>query len=114
VPRKKKTTGESTSKAQAIRDTAKALPKPLRPRDVVSALAEKGITVSSAQVSTTLRAAGMKRRRRRKAKGVAETAATKPNGALTAKDLFAVKEFAKQFGGVKRASEALDLLRQLR
>ena len=47
------------SKAQAIRDAAKGLGgKKVRPKEVIAALAAQGITVSSPQVSATLKAAG--------------------------------------------------------
>lgn len=55
-----------TNKAQAIRDTAKKIGKSVRGRDVIAALEAKGITVTAAQVSNTLHAAGVRRAKRRK------------------------------------------------
>ncbi len=52
------------NKAQAIRDTAKKLGHKVRPKDIIAALAAEGITVSSPQVSATLKAAGYRRSRR--------------------------------------------------
>jgi hypothetical protein len=54
------------NKAQRIRDVAKTLGKKVRPKDVIAELAKEGVGVSSAQVSTTLSAAGYRRKRRRK------------------------------------------------
>ena len=69
--RRKKTTHTKAShahggvnKAQAIRDAAKKLGKKVRPKDIIAALAADGITVSSPQVSSTLKAAGYRRTRR--------------------------------------------------
>jgi hypothetical protein len=70
VPRKRKTkkqlASKGTNKAQAIRGTAKELGGKPRPKDVIAALATKGIKVASAQVSTVLKAAGLRRGRRRR------------------------------------------------
>src|SRR6185437_3603354 len=66
------------NKAEAIRVAAKSLGRKVRPRDVIAILKEQGITVSSAQVSTTLKAMGMRRTRRgRKAVAVAGPAASR-------------------------------------
>ncbi len=53
-----------TSKAEQIRQTATALGPSARVRDVVAALKEQGVSVSSPQVSKTLKAAGIKLKRR--------------------------------------------------
>jgi len=53
------------NKAEAIRQTAKALGKNARRRDVVAALKEKGILVSGPQDSMTLRAGRLRRKGRR-------------------------------------------------
>jgi hypothetical protein len=44
------------TKAQSIREAARELGKKARPRHIIAALAAKGIKVTSAQVSTTLKA----------------------------------------------------------
>ncbi len=64
------------SKAQRIRDVAKTLGRKVRPRDVIAELAKEGITVSSAQVSMTLRSAGYRRKRR--GRTIASETASKP------------------------------------
>src|ERR1043165_6510598 len=78
------------SKAQQIRDAAKTLGKKVRPRDIVAALKEKGTTVTSAQVSTTLSAAGYRRKRRGK-KAAATTTAPAVQNSLNVEGLVAAK-----------------------
>jgi arginine repressor len=95
------------------------LPKPVRPRDVLAALAEQGIDVSRAQISAVLAGMGMRRRRRRRGKVVANgnaaaayaTAATSP--ALTLQSLLAAKRLADQLGSVDAAKQAVDALAKL-
>ncbi|HEV3340774.1 MAG TPA: hypothetical protein VG125_10475 [Pirellulales bacterium] len=53
-----------TRKAEQIRGVAKSMGRTVRPRDVIAKLAEQGVAVSSAQVSTVLASMGMKRRKR--------------------------------------------------
>jgi hypothetical protein len=105
-------------KAQAIRDQIKKLGKKVRGRDIIAALAAKGIKVTPAQVSTTLKAAGFRRARRRKT-----SKATVPTKAATANSreiTFAVghlvqtKKLADQLGGIARLKEALTALERLR
>lgn len=106
MPRAKQTTG--LSKAEAIRQTARTLPKPVRPRDVIAALAAQGVSVSSAQVSTVLSAAGMKRRRRGRRPKVEVVQST-----LTLDSLLAAKKLVNQLGSVEAAKTAVDALAKL-
>jgi arginine repressor len=99
------------SKAQRIRDVAKALGKKVRPRDVISELAQAGISVSSAQVSTTLRDAGY-RRRRRGGKAAAIAAPASGNG-LNLDALIAAKALIQKVGSVEAAEEALRAMKKL-
>jgi hypothetical protein len=108
----------SVNKAQAIRDAAKDLGgKKVRPKDVIAALAEKGIIVSSPQVSSTLKAAGY-RRTRRKGKPIASAHKSKSaqhhdaNG-LTLEHLLAAKALIAKIGSVEAAKKALDVLAKL-
>ena len=95
-----------TSKAQRIRDVAKTLGKKVRPRDVIAELAKEGITVSSAQVSMTLRSAGYRRKRRgRKVAGAVAHPAT-ANG-LNLDALIAAKALIAKVGSIEVAEEAL-------
>lgn len=119
APKKRKSTKQSSSngvsKAQAIRDTAKELGKKARPRDIIATLASRGISVSSQQVSGTLKAAGLRRGRRRR-KGVAAVAAPKhsANGqGLNINELVQVKKLAEQLGGTSKLKELAAALERL-
>ena len=84
--------------------------KKVRPKDIIAVLAKEGVKVSSAQVSTTLRAAGYRRKRRgKKAVGNAAPAA---NG-LNLNALIAAKELIQKAGGVKAAEAAIQAIRKL-
>jgi hypothetical protein len=115
-PRASKANG-SINKAEEIRNAAKQLGgKKVRPKDVIAALADKGITVSSPQVSATLKAAGYRRIRRKgrpagspnKAKGAAH-----PEGGLSLEHLLAAKALIAKIGSVEAAKKALDVLAKL-
>jgi hypothetical protein len=112
---KKQPASNGTTKAQSIRDMANSLGKNARPRDIIAALAEKGISVSSPQVTTTLKAAGLRRgRRRKKVQGM--VAATNPsaNGhALNITDLVKVKKLAEELGGTTKLKELATALEKL-
>jgi hypothetical protein len=103
------------NKSQAIRDTAKALGKRARPKDVIAALADKGITVVSAQVSTVLKAAGMRRGRRRRrieAVVVAHKPSTNGHGFMI-DELVKVKKLAAELGGTAKIKELVGALERL-
>jgi transposase len=109
----KSSSGESqagASKAEQIRQVAAGMGGKVRPRDVIAKLAEQGVTVSSAQVSTVLRAMGMKRRRRGRspAAAVESVAST-----LTLDSLLAAKRLVNQLGSVEAAKTAVDALAKL-
>ncbi|HVA47093.1 MAG TPA: hypothetical protein VNH11_12060 [Pirellulales bacterium] len=103
-----------TTKADQIREVAKSLPKPVRPRDVVATLAEQGVKASSAQVSQVLKGMGLKRRRRAGRRAgprsvVVETVAS----TLTLDSLLAAKKLAVHLGSVEAAKTAVDALAKL-
>jgi hypothetical protein len=102
-----------TTKAQAIRDTAKKLGKRFRPRDIISALAAKGITVSSPQVSMTLKAAGYRRIRRRSKPNPATAVSARQVVTFAVNDLVQTKKLADQLGGTARLKEVLTALERL-
>jgi len=110
------------SKADAIRDAISRLGSKARPRDVISDLADKGVTVTSPQVSSLMKKLGIKRRRRRGGRVAGRVAATqsstrrgaRANGGLTAGDLLDAKRLADQLGGVEKLKKALDVLEQLK
>jgi hypothetical protein len=111
----KRSSSNGVNKAQAIRDMAKQLGKKARPRDIIAALAVKKISVSSPQVSSTLKAAGMRRGRRRR-KVVAAVAA-KPassNGhGLEINELVKAKKLAEEVGGTAKLKELAAALERL-
>jgi hypothetical protein len=90
--------------------------KPLRPRDVIATLAAEDISVSSAQVSTTLRAMGMRRRGRGpKAAGATRgRPAMSASGTLSLDSLLAAKKLVVALGSVEAAKTAVDALAKLR
>ena len=104
----------STSKAEAIRQSIRRFGKRFRPRDVIADLAEKGVEVSSAQVSTIAKTMGM--RPRRKGRGPAATgarpAATRSEE-LSLAALVATKRLSDQLGGIENVKSALDALSKI-
>jgi arginine repressor len=103
---------EHINKAQKIRDVAKSMGKKVRPKDIIAELAKEGITVSSAQVSTTLRAAGFRRKRR--GKKIAAMGAHPATGhALNLDALLAAKALIDKVGSVELAQEALAAMKKL-
>jgi hypothetical protein len=113
---KKQSPTNGTTKAQSIRDTAKELGKKTRPKDIIATLAAKGISVSSPQVSKTLKDAGLRKGRRRK-KVVAAAAAKQHSGngqGLDIHELVQVKKLAEQLGGTGKLKELAAALERLR
>jgi hypothetical protein len=122
--RSKDSSTAEMSKADAIRDAVSRLGRKARPRDVIADLAEKGVTVTSPQVSSLMKKLGIKRRRRRGAQRGAANGAVgqtssgakrgpRATGGLSANDLLDAKKLADQLGGVEKLKKALDLLEQL-
>jgi arginine repressor len=101
------------NKAQRIRDVAKTLGKKVRPRDVIAELAKEGITVSSPQVSSTLAAAGYRRKRHGKRTAVAATAHPASGNGLNLEALIAAKALIQKVGGIEVAQGALAALKKL-
>jgi hypothetical protein len=96
-----------------IRQTARTLGKRVRPRDIIAALKEKGVTVSHTLVSKTLKAAGFRRRRRGR-NAAAGTATTNSAGrGLNLDALIAAKALIEKVGGVDVAQAALSALKKL-
>ncbi len=101
------------NKAQRIRDVAKTLGKKVRPKNVISELAKEGITVSSAQVSSTLSAAGYRRKRRGKKTAAASATHPASGNGLNLEALIAAKQLIQKVGGIEVAQEALAALKKL-
>ena len=108
-----------TSKADLIRGVAREATGRVRPRDIIATLAERGVKVSSAQVSTVLRKMGLRRRRRRKGaaaeagSGVGSRVASRGVAMLQLDHLLAAKRLCDKLGGVEAAKSALDALAKL-
>ncbi|MFM8890638.1 MAG: hypothetical protein ACKOTB_03270 [Planctomycetia bacterium] len=120
----RKKTGETiSSKADLIRKVAgiiKAKGERPRPTEIVRILAEEGVTVAVAQVSTTLKAAGYRPlRKRRRGEQVAGRVAAKRAAAagrsshISMDDLLAAKSVSGAFGGTDKAIAALQALKRL-
>jgi arginine repressor len=108
------------TKAAAIRQMAGSMERPVRPRDLVAAMAAQGVQVSSAQVSQVLRAMGMRRRRRGGARVAREAApmgrrpvSNSASRSISLDSLIAAKKLADQLGGVDAAKLAVDALSRL-
>ena len=98
------------SKSEQIRQVAREMGRIVRPRDVIQTLEQRGVTVTSGQVSTVLASMGKKRRGRRGRRPavVATVAST-----LTLDSLLAAKKLVDQLGSVEAAKTAVDALAKL-
>jgi arginine repressor len=108
------TNGARGAKANAIRDVAQSLPRPVRPRDVRASLAAQGIDVTFAQVSQVLKSMGLKRKKRRR-KSTASAASAMPvnSSSLNIEDLVAAKKVVAQIGSIGKVKDALAALARL-
>jgi hypothetical protein len=118
MPRPKKSRAakaEQPSRAEMIRQTARAMGGKVRPRDIIAVLKEKGIVVSSTLVSKTLAAAGFRRRRRRRKLGTGANVpqATSASGPLNLDALLAAKALIARVGGIENALAAISTLKKL-
>jgi hypothetical protein len=120
VKRRKKNTNPKGShprggvnKAQAIRDAAKTLGRKVRPKEIIAALAAQGITVSSPQVSATLKAAGYRRKSRGGRSASAGSTAAGRSVEVSLDHLLAAKALADKLGSVEAARKAIDVLTKL-
>jgi hypothetical protein len=93
--------GSGGTKADAIRGAYAEMGPKARPRDVVAALAARGIQVTSAQVSTLRKSIGG---------GRAKVAATY---SVSLDHLMAAKALAQRLGGIAVAQRALESLAKL-
>lgn len=108
--------GDKVNKSAEIRSTFRELGKKARPKDVVAALAEKGITVSPAQVSMVRFKMKTRRAAEKAAVATAPTSREPTTGSpekFSGQDLIEAKKFADQLGGMERLKAALDVLAQL-
>ncbi|HUY31205.1 MAG TPA: hypothetical protein VMV69_00385 [Pirellulales bacterium] len=105
--------GAGSTKADAIREIAKGMAKPVRPMDVRAALAAKGIEATSGQISSVLKGMGMRRRRRKGAAGRSTSAARATSVSISIDDLVAAKKLVGQVGSIEKVKEALAALARL-
>jgi hypothetical protein len=113
MPRRKKPAAAQPSKAEMIRQTAKTLGKRVRPRDIIAKLKEQGVEVSSALVSSTLKAAGFRRKRRGRKSGAAVVRARAATNGLSLDALIAAKSLIEKVGGIENAEAAISALKKL-
>jgi arginine repressor len=106
------TNGASSTKADRIREVAKGMAKPVRPRDVQAVLATQGIRASSPQISRVLKSMGRKRRRKAAAGG-ATRALTSSSTEISIDDLVAAKKLVGQVGSIEKVRGALAALARL-
>ena len=106
---------QSASRSQEIRSYLEQNPN-ATPKEIVNALASRGIEVSTGLASNVKFNVQNKKKSVKKRKPGRPPGASRPapNGSLTAEDLLQAKTFADQVGGVVAAREALQVLEQLR
>jgi arginine repressor len=85
--------------------------------DVIAMLQEQGITVTSAQVSTTLNKMGMRRTRRGGRPQIAAAAIARKaptnSDRVSLDDLIAAKRLVEKLGGIEQAKTAIGALAKL-
>lgn len=103
----KKAAKSEVNKSELIRNYKAEHPE-AGPSAIVEALAQQGVTVTPAFVSTVLSNAKRKSRRRSSRRPAAGRAAG--NGVAT---LVQAKQFAEKLGGIEKARAALDALAKI-
>jgi hypothetical protein len=108
-PGKRKSAAPTTeiNKSEEIRQQFKTLGKKARPKDVVAALAAKGIKVAPAQVSV-IRTKLIGKSKMKKANASSATRS------VSVADLEAAKKVADKLGGIDAVRTALEVLARLR
>jgi lambda repressor-like predicted transcriptional regulator len=101
-PKKHAATNDSAesgkmNKAEMVRQIAKSIGKTVRPRDIVAAMKEKGVTVSYTQVSKALQSSSFRRRGRRRRVAAANGAATAGSPTKAERIRQVAKSFGKKF-----------------
>lgn len=115
VARRKRTSnnGAVMSKADSIRSVARTMSRPVRPRDVIAALATQGITASSAQVSTVLGKMGLRKRSGNGKAALRRGRRKSADQMVWLAHLLAAKRLVEELGGLEPAKAALDALARL-
>jgi len=102
---------EQINKSQSIRDAFQELGRSAHPKEIRIALTEKGIDVSSAQISN-VRTAMRAKRKQRMASVPTRTVETSP-GAITVDHLLAAKKLVEQVGSIEAAQQAVQVFGKL-
>ena len=118
APKARKSEKKGVNKSEEIRKIASAKSGKVRPKDVIAALKDRGIVVSSPQVSMVLKRMGFRRRSRGTAAagrsaGSARMGGARASGPVTVEDLLTARKLAEQLGGTDRALLALEALKRL-
>lgn len=92
---------DTVTKADSIRETIQILGRKARPKDVIKALADKGVSVSSSQVSTMMK-------NKAKANG-----RHNGHGDVNLEHLIAAKNLVAKVGGMESAKTAINALASL-
>jgi hypothetical protein len=100
------------SRSQAIREYLAVKPE-AGPKEVISALKAKGVTVTVGLVSNIKYGGKNKKSRRGRAMTVRAAARRTRKSGLTIDQLLEVKRFADSLGGADQLRRALDTLEQL-
>ena len=111
-------TAPRLTKTAKIKEMARCLAMEMavvRPKDIVEALKKEGITVSSPQVSMSLRGTGLAVRQQRTYRGSGHEPASHLRIAgsnMSIDDLLKAREYVRQIGSVEKAIAALQTYRE--
>jgi hypothetical protein len=112
---KRRSTGGTISKSQAVRDYLAQHPN-AKPKEIAPAVkAEHGLEVSPQMISM-IKSKSRRRGGRRRGRPAGAAPVGRPRGSasrITVEDLVTAKRLADQIGGVARAQEALAALAKL-
>ena len=103
----------TVNKSQAIRDAISQLGGKPRPRDVIAAVAAKGIDVSPALVTNVIARGQRRGRRGRPARQTVARNGHTASGTVTVAALIEAKRLVDHVGSVDVAKEALNALAKL-
>jgi hypothetical protein len=109
--RRSRKAGAHGSKAEAIRQEVERQGSAARARDIIAALAQKGMEISAAHVAN-VRARMVTSGK--KATGRRSTAAAGNGATVSLDQLVAAKQMAESLGGIDSARRMLDALERLR
>jgi len=103
--------GTEINKSQAIRDAFKELGRSSHPKEIRIALAEKGIAVSSAQISNVRTA--MRAKRKQRTASAPGRSVESSTASLSIDNLLAAKKLVEQVGSIEAAQQAVQVFGRL-